>query len=548
MGLPTPDIWALGNSPIRLEVLKCLLSDYRPVNIAAELFQGFACGFRLHYTGPRQRSFSKNLISATHHHGALLQKIKKEVDLGRIMGPFKELPIANLRVSPIGVVPKSDGGWRMITHLSHPRDNSVNDFIDQSYCTVCYTSFDQVIEMVAALGKGAQLGKLDIKSAFRLLPVFPGDFDLLGLSIDGQYYIDKCLPMGCSSSCSIFEKFSTFLQEVVTRQSGLDSVAHYLDDFIFAGRQNTRHCEQLMKCFSSICSELGVPLAIEKSEGPITSLTFLGLEIDTEEMFIRIPQCKLESLQALLEIFSFKRKITLRELQSLVGALNFFCKAIRPGRAFLRRLYDAMIGVKNLYHHIRINEDMFKDIQLWLGFLKQFNGVSYFLDSCWSSNEVVELYTDSAGSAELGCGAYFAKQWMYFSWPSHWHRAGIMSDITFLECVPVFLALLSWGSSLANKKILFHIDNKALVSILNKQTSKSKRVMALVRPLVLCLMKSNIVFRAQHIPGSVNTIADAISRRQWKRFRMLAPEAREDPEPVPPEFVHLIYNMKLTDF
>jgi hypothetical protein len=44
-----------------------------------------------------------------------------------------------------------------------------------------------------------------------LLKVYPGDFDLLEIKVLDKYYIDKYMPMGCSISCSSFEKYSTFL-------------------------------------------------------------------------------------------------------------------------------------------------------------------------------------------------------------------------------------------------------------------------------------------------------------------------------------------------
>jgi len=47
--------------------------------------------------------------------------------------------------------------------------------------------------------------KKDIKTAFRLLKVYPGDFNLLGIKCLDEYYVDKCMPMGCSISCSTFE-------------------------------------------------------------------------------------------------------------------------------------------------------------------------------------------------------------------------------------------------------------------------------------------------------------------------------------------------------
>lgn len=93
----------------------------------------------------------------------------------------------------------------MIMHLSYPKYESINYFIDPEVCSVHYSSFDNVVDMISSLGKGALLGKVHAKSAFRLIPVHQSDFELLGFSIDSLYYVDKCLPMGCSISCKILE-------------------------------------------------------------------------------------------------------------------------------------------------------------------------------------------------------------------------------------------------------------------------------------------------------------------------------------------------------
>lgn len=77
------------------------------------------------------------------------------------------------------------------------------------------------------------MGKTDIKSAFRLLPVRPEDFELLGMCVDGLYYFDRCLPMGCSVSCSTFECFSTFLEFCTRKVAESQNIVHYLDDYFF---------------------------------------------------------------------------------------------------------------------------------------------------------------------------------------------------------------------------------------------------------------------------------------------------------------------------
>jgi hypothetical protein len=103
--------------------------------------------------------------------------------------------------------------------------------------------------MVQRLGKNAELEKMDLKSVFRLLPVYPGDFDLLGFKIEEKCYIDKCMPMGCSVSCATFERFSTVLHWVIENKSGSKSIDNYLNDFLFGGEKGTNECKNLMLQF-----------------------------------------------------------------------------------------------------------------------------------------------------------------------------------------------------------------------------------------------------------------------------------------------------------
>lgn len=267
-------LWALGHSPIIISNLRKYLACYPHKTDSKLLLDGFRFGFKLQYTGPRNSATANNLRSANEHCTEITEKILKEVKLGRIAGPFEKPPMSNLRISPIGLVSKSDGGWRLITHLSYPKDNSINDGIDPDLCSVQYTSFDNVVDMVFSLDSGALLAKRDIKSAFRLLPIHPSDFPLLGIKLDGKFYYDKMLPMGCSISCSLFEKFSTFLHWLIAQKSELNTLDHFLDDFILAGKAGSGQCERLITCFDAVCNELGVPVAHEKSVGPSTVLIF----------------------------------------------------------------------------------------------------------------------------------------------------------------------------------------------------------------------------------------------------------------------------------
>jgi hypothetical protein len=179
-----------------------------------------------------------------------------------------------------------------------------------------------------------------------------------------------------------------------------NEMKHYLDDFIFSGIENSDQCKALMNYFLSISQELGIPITDEKI--PVTVLTFLGLEIDTEDMAIRILQEKLESIKADLMFYSKPRleqtpeklcplvyliqsrsgakknepiapKNTphnpLQQTRRYLGSLNFFGKAIRSARAFNRRFYDLTMKAKKSHHFIKLNAETKADMHMWLYFL-----------------------------------------------------------------------------------------------------------------------------------------------------------------------------------
>ena len=79
----------------------------------------------------------------------------------------------------------------------------------------------------------------------------------------------------------------------------------------------------------------------------------------------------------------------MREIQSIIGLLNFACEVVVPGRAFCRRLIDATCKDKKSWHKVRISVGMKKDLQVWLNFLDSYNGVSVMLDHFWTSNEAL---------------------------------------------------------------------------------------------------------------------------------------------------------------
>ena len=226
-----------------------------------------------------------------------------------------------------------------------------------------------------------------------------------------------------------------------------------------------------------------------------------------------------------------KNKCTLKEVQSIIGSLNFACRAIAPGRAFLRRLIGSIKKLTKPHFRMRVTKEMRADLNMWLSFFENHNGVSLFKDPVWYSKGKFHLYTDAAASQ--GLGIYLDGQWAQAKWGTHFEKECTANNITFLEYFPILVAIHIFQDNLANKKVIFHCDNEAVVEILNSQTSRCPRVMDLVRPFVLKCLQLNTVIKAQHIKGINNTIADAISRFKMQQFRELAPRAAPYPIPIP---------------
>lgn len=536
--------FSLAPSPIKLEVLESWLKNYNSVDKHV-LLSGFKDGFRLSYEGERKARFSKNLKSAAQYSSVVQQKIDKEIRAGRVAGPFIEVPLKYLQVSPIGIVPKkSPGEYRLIHHLSYPSGNSVNDYIDPKTCSVNFLNFDEAIYMVQDLGKNCFLFKMDIKSAFRLLPIHPCDFELLGFYFNEKYYFDKCAAFGCSISPKLFETFSTFLDYVIKARLTNRKLLHYLDDFL-SGHISEQGCLRNMEIFTEAMQEIGVPLANEKTDGPTHVLVFLGLELDTVNMVVRIPADKIKEVVEKIHVVLHSKKVKLKVMQSLIGSLNFCCRAIVIGRPFCRRLINATCGIKQSHHHVRITNAMRRDLIMWLDFFEHFNGVSVFHDRYWLSNDDILLFTDSSGG--IGFGIWFNGHWCQEKWHADWVRKGLTKDITLLELFPIVVATVVFGKHMTNKKIRFHCDNKAVVYILNTMSSKSVRVLALLRVLTMQGIFHNCVFKADHIPGSKNNVADALSRFQQERFRRLAPLADTAATPMP-AYLWNIFNIELTNW
>lgn len=175
-----------------------------------------------------------------------------------MLGPFLPHELTTLpplHINRFGVIPKghNTGKWRLITDLSFPPGLSVNDGVDPGLCSLTYTTVEAIAEIAAAYPPGALLAKIDIESAYRLIPVHPSDRPLQAVAWRGRTYVDPCLPFGLRSAPKIFNAVADAL-EWHLRHLGIRHVAHYLDDFIVVGPPGSPECAEALNTVEATCN------------------------------------------------------------------------------------------------------------------------------------------------------------------------------------------------------------------------------------------------------------------------------------------------------
>ena len=283
----------------------------------------------------------------------------KEVKLKHYAGPFKEKPpFEYFMQSSIGPVPKADDQTRLIFHLSYDfgeswEQKSFNFHTPDKICSVSYNDLDHAVANCLRILKqnpGIQIlffAKTDLTLAFRQVPGHPSFYRWLCMKAtnpdDGQtyYFVDKCLPFGAHISCALFQELSDALahisQAIIKRDLGSckTGLTNYLDDYLFIAIAQAI-CNVMVDKFIAICEEIGLPISAEKMEWADLLMIFLGILMDDCRKLLVIPEEKRCKAIYTIRTILVHKKATVKQLQCLMGLLNFLGRAVVPGRAFTR--------------------------------------------------------------------------------------------------------------------------------------------------------------------------------------------------------------------
>ena len=246
-------------------------------------------------------------------------------------------------------------------------------------------------------------------------------------------------------------------------------MTNYLDDFLFL-TLSALACNNQIDIFLRLCSELNVPISLEKMERAQVFIIFLGILLDGCNFCLGIPTNKRDKALRLLHTMMDKKKATVKDLQVLSGYLNFIRKAVFPGCAFTRHMYWKYSNLVNVnhnkspdnrvefstvklkqHHHVQLDSEFKADCAVWVEFLsgelKQVvsRPMVDLIGTPVTTSDQISFYSDASASKRLGFGSILNNKWIQGFWPESF-IVQAKPSIEFLELFTLTAGILAWES------------------------------------------------------------------------------------------------------
>lgn len=468
------------------------------------LLTGIAEGFYITNVEKEVTSVrTDNYQSAIEHRKAVEKQINIELEEGR----YVIVDTPPTIISALGAIPKDDGSVRLIHDASKPDGRGLNDYAVPDY-NVRYQTVRDACEL---LSKGGFMAKIDLKSAYRSVPLHPSQYKYTGLQwtfigeTEPTFMIDTRLPFGARLSPSHFHRLTQSVKRMLQKR-GINTVV-YLDDF-FITAPSFDQCQEHLTTTIQLLRSLGWAIAWPKVVGPSQIITFLGIEMDSIAMQIRLPMDKVNNYLELLRVFLGRSRASQRQLQQLAGKLSYASHVVKGGSIYLQRVLDLLRSVRRPQHKIRLGDEFKKDIHWWLTLLK----ISNSTPIQQRDKPIVEIVTDASQS---GAGMISRTDWAYVDWKNDLPHMQ-SKHINVKETIAIIAAAYRWAPTWTNKHVIVYTDNMTARAAINKGRCTDKETMQHIRNLFWLSHFLNFSIHCVHIKGTDNVQADSVSRLRQK--------------------------------
>lgn len=483
------------------------------------------------YEGPDAFILSKNLPSALIDPKIIDEKLTSDLRMARVLEV--KIPSLPFISSPLGLVPKHDGGFWKIHHLSYPRGDSVNDHITQEACSLSYTSLQQVFKQIIAAGRFCVLIKRDVKDAFCNILIAPPMQWLLGFLWREKYYQETCLPFGLSTAPFIFNLFAEAFHWILESYLGW-TVDHYLDNFIAilpAQQATPAKLSEYNTQYVTLTDVLGIPRQ-ESKDKTGTVVSVFGIQIDTNSFIASLPSDKITKAIEVTARALHQQSLLLKDAQKLTGYLSFCAKVVKLGWVFMRPLWTFTAEYPSTCRSTRrrLPKQVREDLIWWNTLLPRFNGVLFFDNA---TRPVSQLYTDAS---LIGLGG-FTLQHPTLTWPlipinqEDAFTAKVINtttayqppiSINVFEVQAILLAFKLFASRWKTHRVVVYTDSTTAYLGLKSNRLRGPPNGPL-RAIMLIAAENDIFIEPQWIGSKDNALADALSRFNKETIANLCP-------------------------
>ena len=204
--------------------------------------------------------------------------ILNELELGHYVIVNEKPPV----VSALGAVPKPDS--RMYVSYMTAACLKVKALIPIPKSTA--SNFKPLMMLLKLLKPGYFMSKIDRKSAYRSVPIHPGNYVGTGLKwrfkggkVKFTYFVDTRLPFGGKRSPEIFNRLTQAVRRIMAKK-GFEAIVVYRDDFLVIG-ESIEACQAAFDSLLSLLQNLGFRINWKKVVYPTQRLVFLGVLLDT---------------------------------------------------------------------------------------------------------------------------------------------------------------------------------------------------------------------------------------------------------------------------
>ena len=171
------------------------------------------------------------------------------------------------------------------------------------------------------LSPGCLCFKRDLHRAYRQIFVDWKDMPLLGYKFNDKIYFDTALPMGLRSSARCCQRVTDALVFLFAERGYF--AVNYLDDF--GGADTVKNAWDAFTALGELLRAVGIQKAVDKATVPSTTMVFLGIQVDTVKMSLKIPEEKMGEILSELQDWQSKKVCYFERSPTTSRQIEFCC-------------------------------------------------------------------------------------------------------------------------------------------------------------------------------------------------------------------------------